>query len=282
MSERTSYPSDLSDEQWSLIEPVITAWKDRHRSVSGHQGAYAMREIVNSILYQGRTGCQWAYLPHDLPPKSAAYYYFAAWRDDGTDQVIHELLRCQVRERARRLEDPTLVVLDTQSVHAAAGVPATTTGRDAGKRVPGRKRGLAVDVLGLVIAVTVLAASAHDNAAGIALLDQVAESAGGTVRKALVDQGFKNQVVAHGIRRAIDVEIVERNPQDKGFVPQPKRWRVEQTYGILILHRRLVRDYEHRPASSASRVYWAMTHVMVRRLTDANTLTWRDPQAVTA
>lgn len=147
---------------------MITAWKDRHRSVSGHRGAYEMREIVNAILYQGRTGCQWLYLPHDLPPKSATYYYFAAWRDDGTDQVIHELLRCQVRERARRLEDPTLVVLDTQSVHAAAGVPATTTGRDPAKRVPGRKRGLAVDVLGLVIAVIVPAANTHDNAAGIA------------------------------------------------------------------------------------------------------------------
>jgi len=265
-----------------LIEPVITAWKNRHRSVSGHQGAYDMREIVNSILYQGRTGCQWAYLPHDLPQKSATYYYFAAWRDDGTDQVIHELLRCQVRERARRLEDPTLVVLDTQSVHVAAGVPASTSGHDPAKRVPGRKRGLAVDVLGLVIAVTVLAANTHDNAAGIVLLDQVAEHAGGTVRKALVDQGFKNQVVAHGAGLGIDVEIVERNPQVKGFVPQPKRWRVEQTYGILILHRRLVRDYEYRPSSSASRVYWAMTHVMTRRLTGTNALTWREPQAAAA
>ncbi|MFG3352864.1 IS5 family transposase [Streptomyces sp. NPDC048001] len=280
MSERKPYPSDLSDEQWALIEPVITAWKDRHRSVSGHQGAYAMREIVNAILYQGRTGCQWAYLPHDLPQKSATYYYFAAWRDDGTDQVIHELLRCQVRERARRLEDPTLVVLDTQSVHAAAGVPASTTGRDPAKKVPGRKRGLAVDVLGLVIAVTVLAASAHDNAAGIALLNQVAENAGGTVEKALADQGFKKAVVDHGTALGVDVEIVERNPQDAGFVPQLKRWRVEQTYGILILHRRLVRDYEHHPASSASRVYWAMTQVMVRRLTGANTPTWREAQAV--
>jgi transposase len=160
-----------------LIEPVITAWKGRHRSVSGHQGAYAMREIVNAILYQGRTGCQWAYLPHDLPQKSATYYYFAAWRDDGTDQVIHELLRCQVRERARRLEDPTLVVLDTQSVHVATGVPATTSGHDPAKRVPGCKRGLAVDVLGLVIAVVVLAANTHDNAAGIVLLDQGEQAA---------------------------------------------------------------------------------------------------------
>lgn len=140
VSERKPYQSDLSDEQWALIEPVLTAWKNRHRSVSGHQGRYPMREIVNSILYQSRTGCQWALLPNDLPPKSATYYYFAAWRDDGTDQQIHELLRCQVRERNRRLEDPTLVILDTQSVRAAAGVPVVTTGKDAAKRVPGRKR----------------------------------------------------------------------------------------------------------------------------------------------
>jgi transposase len=174
------------------------------------------------------------------------------------------------------------VVLDAQSVHVAAGVPASTTGRDPAKRVPGRKRGLAVDVLGLVIAVIVLAANTHDNAVGIALLDQVAEHAAGTVRKALVDQGFKKQVAAHGTLSGIDVEIVERNPQDKGFVPQPKRWRVEQTYGILILHRRLVRDYEHHPASSASRIYWAMTQVMARRLTGATTPSWRDARAVEA
>ncbi|WP_405720731.1 IS5 family transposase [Streptomyces sp. NBC_00046] len=282
MSGRKPYQSDLSDEQWALIEPVLTAWKNRHRSVSGHQGRYPMREIVNSILYQSRTGCQWALLPNDLPPKSATYYYFAAWRDDGTDQQIHELLCCQVRERNRRLEDPTLVILDTQSVRAATGVPAVTTGKDAAKRVPGRKRGLAVDVLGLVIAVTVVAASVHDNAAGIALLDQVAVAAGGSVSKALVDQGFKNQVVMHGTALGIDVEIVRRNPEERGFVPQPKRWRVEQTFGTLILHRRLVRDYEHRPASSTSRVYRAMTHVMARRLTDASTPTWRDPQVIGA
>ncbi|HSX96778.1 MAG TPA: transposase, partial [Streptomyces sp.] len=157
MSERKPYQSDLSDEQWALIEPVLTAWKNRHRSVSGRQGRYSMREIVNAILYQSRTGCQWALLPNDLPSKSATYYYFAAWRDDGTDQQIHELLRCQVRERNRRLEDPTLVILDIQSVRVATGVPAVTRGKDAAKRVPGRKRGLAVDALGLVIAVTVLA-----------------------------------------------------------------------------------------------------------------------------
>ena len=131
-----------------------------------------------------------------------------------------------------------------------------------------------MDVLGLVVAVVVLAAPAHENAAGIALLDRVAAQAS-TVRTALVDQGFKNAVVAHGATVGIDVQVVERNPADKGFVPQPKRWVVEQTSGILSFRRRLVRDYEHRLTSSASRVYWAMTDVMARRLTGTSVPSWR-------
>nr|WSZ98052.1 IS5 family transposase [Streptomyces sp. NBC_00857] len=274
MSDRQSYKSDLSDERWALIEPVIGSWKARHPSVSGHQGAYEMREIVNALLYQSRTGCQWDYLPHDLPPAGAVKYYFYTWRDDGTDQTIHDLLRWQVRESRGRKADPSLVVLDTQSLRAATGVPADTTGKDAAKKVPGRKRGLAVDVLGLVIAVVVLAASAHDNAAGIALLDKVAADTD-TVQKALVDQGFKTAVVDHGKKVGIDVEVVERNPTTSGFVPQPIRWRVEQVNGIMMLHRRLVRDYEHRPASAESRVYWAISDRMSRMLTATSTPTWR-------
>lgn len=95
------------------------------------------------------------------------------------------------------------------------------------------------------------------------------------MRAALVDQGFKSQVVAHGATVGIDVQVVERNRADRGFVPQPKRWVVEQTLGILSFRRRLVRDYEHRLASSASRVYWAMTDVMARRLTGTSTPSWR-------
>ncbi|MDF2434659.1 MAG: hypothetical protein JWP44_4290, partial [Mucilaginibacter sp.] len=249
MSDRQPYKSDLSDERWALIEPVIASWKAQHPSASGHQGGYGMREIVNALLYQSRTGCQWDYLPHGLPPIGAVKYSFYKWRDDGTDQTNHDLLRWQVRESRGRKADPSLVVPDTQSLHAAVGVPADTTGRDAAKKVPGRKRGLAVDVLGLVIAVVVPAACAHDNAAGIALPDKVAADTD-TVQKALVDQGFKTTVVDHGQRVGIDVEVVERNPAAGGCVPQPKRWVVEQVNGIMMLHRRLVRDYEHRPASA--------------------------------
>jgi transposase len=141
------------------------------------------------------------------------------------------------------------------------------------QKVPGRKRGLAVDVLGLVIAVVVAAASAHENAVGITLLDKVAAGAD-TVEKALVDQGFKNAVVTHGEKVGIEVEVVERNPAQTGFVPIPKRWIVERAYGILMLHRRLVRDYEHQPRTSESRVYWAVTAVILRRLTGATAAAW--------
>ncbi|WTH12120.1 transposase [Streptomyces sp. NBC_01578] len=226
--EREPYPRDLADEQWALIEPVITAWKQERvaRSATGDPGGCDLRDVVNAIFYQNRTVCQWRYLPHDLPAWSAVFYYFTLWREDGLDQQSQELLRCQVREKARRLEDPSLVVIDTQSVRAAAGVPKTTTGLDSNKRTPGRKRGLAVDVLGLIIGVVVLAASPHNNAAGRSLLDQAAERCGNRLEKALVNQGFKDEVVIHGAMLDITVDVVRRNPADqgKGFVPQPKRW----------------------------------------------------------
>lgn len=116
-----------------------------------------------------------------------------------------------------------------------------------------------------MIAVVVLAASAHDKVAADT----------DTVHKALVDQGFKTAVVDHGQMVGIDVEVIERNPAARGFVPQPKRWVVEQVNGILMLHRRLVRDYEHRPASAGSRVYWAISDRMTRMLTATSAPTWR-------
>jgi transposase len=273
VGERKPYKTDLTDAEWAVIEPLIAAWKAKHPSVSGHQGRYEMREIVNALRYQNRTGCQWELLPHDLPPTGAVRYYFDVWKRDGLDRRINDVLRMMVRERAGRPADPSLVVLDLQSVRAAAGVPKSTTGLDAAKKTPGRRRGLAVDVIGPIIAVVVIAASVHDNAIGTALLDKVAAT--GTVSKALVDQGFKNTVVEHGTKLGIDVEIVERNPAHTGFVPQPIRWRVEQTNGLNMLERRLVRDYEHAPSSAESRIYWASVGRILRRLSGAPAR-WRE------
>ena len=100
-----------------------------------------------------------------------------------------------------------------------------------------------------------------------------------TVSKVWVDQGFKKTVVEHGAGLGIDVEIVQRNPADVGFVVQPTRWRVEQAFGILMYFRRLVRDYESAERSSGSRVRWAITAMMSRRLTGAATVSWHEPTA---
>ncbi|MCX5097533.1 transposase [Streptomyces sp. NBC_00365] len=121
----------------------------------------------------------------------------------------------------------------------------------------------------------ILLRSVHDHAIGIALLDKVAATAP-TVTKGWVDAGFKQAVVEHGARLGIDVEIVQREPGARGFTPEPKRWVVEQTFGTLLLHRRLARDYETRPASSVAMIHWSMTDVMLRRLTHTATPTWRD------
>lgn len=275
VGERKAYKTDLTDAEWMVIEPLISAWKAQHPSVSGHQGRYQLREIVNALQYQTRSGCQWELLPHDLPPTGAVRYYFDVWKRDGLDRRINDVLRMMVRERAGRNADPSLMVLDSQSVRAAAGVPKSTTGLDAAKKTPGRRRGLAADVIGLIIAVVVVAASVHDNAIGTALLDKVAGSGYSRVSKALVDQGFKTSVVEHGAKLGIDVEIVERNPQERGFVPQPIRWRVEQANGLNMLERRLVRDYEHAPASAESRIYWASAGRILRRL-GGTPATWRE------
>lgn len=274
MDERKPYKTDLTEPEWALIKPLIAAWKAVHPSVSGHQGRYEMREIVNALRYQNRTGCQWELLPHDLPPTGAVRYYFDVWKRDGLDARINEVLRMMVREKAGRTADPSLVVLDSQTVRAAAGVPKSTTGLDAAKKTPGRRRGLAVDVIGLIIAVVVVAASVHDNVIGTALLNKLAATTG-TVSKALVDQGFKNSVVDHGRTLGIDVEIVERNPARTGFVPEPIRWRVEQANGLNMLERRLARDYEHAASSSESRIYWASAGRILRRLA-GTPARWRD------
>lgn len=179
--------------QW----PLIAAWKAVHPSTSGHQGRRGRSST--RLRYQNRTGCRWELLPHDLPPTGAVRYYFDLWKREGLDQRINELLRMMVLEKAGHDADPSLVVLDSQSVRAAAGVPKATKGLDAAKKTLGRRRGLAVDVIGLIIAVVVVAASVHDNAIGTALLDKVAAT--GTVRKALVNQKSRTRCEA-GHRRA--------------------------------------------------------------------------------
>jgi len=277
MTSRPAYPTDLSDARWALIEPVLSAWRAaRARAGLGLAApVHDLREIVNAILYVNRAGCAWQLLPHDFPPHKTVYDYYAKWEKDGTAEAIHDLLRRRVRARAGRSPGPSAALVGAQSVKTSANVPETSQGIDAGKKIKGRKRHIATDTLGLVLVVLVTAASVQDTAGGRAVLTELAARYP-TVTKAWVDAGYHNSAAATGAAHGITVEVVRKDPARGGFHPLPRRWAIERTYGWLMLHRRLARDYEALPERSRAMIHWAMTDNMSRRLTGESTQTWRD------
>ena len=219
---------------------------------------------------------QWRYLPHDFPPWETVYGYFAKWQKEGVFAQLNGVLRELVRRKEGRNAEPSACVIDAQSVKTSTSVPAASQGTDAGKKIVGRKRSIVTDTLGLLLAVLVTAASVQDSVAGTQLLDQVAAGHPG-IRKVWVDGGYRQHLVEHAATLGIDMEITARKPGTRGFTPIPKRWAVERTYGWLMLHRRLARDYETLPARSEAMVHLAMTDLMARRLTGETTISWRDP-----
>jgi transposase len=279
MSDRRAYPSDLSDARWELIEPVLSAWRsERHgRALGfGRPPEHDLREIMNAILYVDRTGVQWRYLPHDFPHWNTVYGYFAKRQSDGIFAQLNGLLRELVRQQEGRNAKPSACVIDAQSVKTSTSVPATSQGTDNAKKIVGRKRSIVTDTLGLLLAVLVTAAGVQDSVAGTQLLDQVAADQPG-IHKAWVDGGYRKHFVEHAATLGIDMEITTRTPGTRGFTPIPKRWAVERTYGWLMLHRRLARDYETLPARSEAMIHLAMSDLMARRLTGEATVSWRDP-----
>jgi transposase len=276
MTHRPAYPSDLSDARWALIEPILAEWRKARidRRPTGKPAPTGLRDIFNAILYLNRTGIPWKYLPHDFPPHGTVYSYYAAWRDEGILARLGYELTGLARVKEGRSPEPTATIIDTQSIKTSTNVPLTSQGTDAGKKIVGRKRGVITDVLGLILAVTVSAASLSDNAIGIRLLDQ-AKNTHPTISKAWADTGFKNAVIEYGATIGIDVEVVPRNSQTRGFHVLKRRWVVERTLGWLMLHRRLARDYETLESSSEAMIHIASIDNLTRRITGETTQTWR-------
>src|SRR3954469_13391967 len=180
-----SYPSDVTDAQWALVQPHLPA-----APVGGRPRKTDLRDVVNAILYILRAGCQWRYLPKDFPPKSTVWRYFDAWRKDGTLDAVHDLLRTKVRAAEKPYSPRTTASIDSQSVDTTGG--GEHRGRDNAKNVDGRKRHIVVDSMGLLLAVLVTAASVDDARAAAELFGRLDGQPVGKVRRVYADGEYHN------------------------------------------------------------------------------------------
>ena len=254
------YDTDLTDAQWTLVEPLLPPPQHLGRPRTD------LRRILNALLYVPKAGCQWRLLPKEFPAWQTVYQVFRKWARDHVWEGLNARLRAVVRARAGKRSRPTAAILDSQSVKSDPYGGAV--GYDAGKKIKGRKRHLLVDTLGLLLGVHVIPASTPERGGAQALLARVLPWLT-WLRLLWVDGGYTGAAFAawvRGLRPKLAVTVVKRSDHASGFTVLPRRWVVEHTFGWLMRHRRLVRDYETSAASAEAFVLLAMIRVQIRRL----------------
>jgi transposase len=257
---RARYPSDTSDEQWVLIEPLLPEMK-----TGGRPEKHPRRAVVDAILYVVRTGCSWRQLPADFPPWQTVYWYFVRWEQAKVTEQILPVVREQLRVQEGRNPQPSAGLIDSQSVKGADTVGRDSRGYDAGKKINGRKRFIVTDTLGLLLTVVVLSASMQDrDGAKPVLLETYLRT---PVRFVFADGAFAGRLLdwAQAILRTT-LHIVRKPADQRGFAVIPRRWAVERTFAWITAHRRLARDYERDPAVSEAMIRWAAINTITRRI----------------
>lgn len=258
-NKRKQYKSDLSDEEWELIAPLLP-----RNDGPGHPVELDLREVVNAIFYLNRTGCQWRALPGGFPNWNSVYYHFRKWTKDDTWRAINAALCKLEREKRERDPQPTGAVIDTQSVETTA--LARERGFDGYKHVKGHKRHILTDTLGNVLDVVVHTADVADCKGAVKLIKKVAEMFT-EIEKIWADGAYQGGLIEL-VKKVLNaaLEIVEREAK-KGFQVLPKRWVIERTFGWFEWYRRLSKDYERLLECSESMIYIASSRLMLKRIT---------------
>lgn len=257
-----AYETDITEEQWPLIQPLFPVNTGRGRPM-----VLDLQMVINAIFYLVRTGCQWRNLPKDFPKWQSVYYYFRKWSKDGTWQKINEAVRKLERQKRGREPEPTGAIVDSQSVKTteAGGV----RGFDGGKHINGRKRHSITDTVGNLLAVVVNAANTQDRDGAKKAFSQLSADTIASVKKIWADGGYRGDDFLNWVQEVLQsaLEITTRPPNANGFVVVPVRWVVERTLAWLGRYRRLSKDYEHCTKSSEGVIYVASIATMLKRLT---------------
>lgn len=250
--DMASYPTDLSDSQWQVIEPYL---KDKRKR------KYTCRLLFNAIFYLVKTGCQWRMLPHDYPKWQTVYFYFSRWKRDGTLERIQRVLVEQQRRKVGRQSEPTVGILDAQSAKTTM-VAGEQRGFDAGKKVKGRKRHIVVDTLGLILAVVIQSAAVQDRNGADEVLIWM-KRCWQKVNLVFADGGYSGGLVDR-MKRAFGIEVqIVAKKQPAVFQVLPKRWIVERTFAWLDTNRRNSKDYERLVETSQAMIYLSAIRLML-------------------
>jgi len=257
-----AYPTDVNDTEWAQIAPYLPEPKS-----SGRPREIPWREIMNGIFYMVKNGCVWRALPHDLPAWQTVYYYFRLFQKSQLWEKLNTLIRERVRVKEGREPQASAMIIDSQSAKSAEG--GEKIGFDGGKLVKGRKRNLITDTIGLVVLAKVTAANVQDVHAGKQILVELKKRTEliTRLRKIFADGGYRGELLKWVKEELhVEMEIVLKLGDKKGFQVLPKRWVVERTNAWVTRNRRMARDYERLAETSESFIYVLMIRLGLRRL----------------
>lgn len=257
---RKPYPSDVSDEEWSLVAPYLALMRE-----DAVQRQHSLRELFNGLRYLIRYGIAWRAMPNDLPPWAAIYQQAQRWMAAGCFAALAQDLRAVLRLAAGRNEEPSGAIFDSRTLRSTPE-SGTRAGYDGAKRKRGSKLHLAVDTLGHLLALHVTPASADDRAEVGRLAEAVQEATGDAVDIAFVDQGYTGAKPAAAAQaHGIELEVVKLSEAKRGFVLLPRRWVVERSFAWATRCRRLVKDYERYASTLAGLHIAAFACLMLKQ-----------------